>query len=214
MAIIASAKGGGQKQLPPAGTHLARCFAVCDLGTQLGEFQGKPKKARKCRIFFELPNEQAVFQEERGKEPFTVSKEFTLSLHKKAELRKVLESWRGRAFDEAELEKFDVAKLVGAPAIITIGHEPRKDGDGSFAKILNVAKLMAQMTNSMPPAISKAWCYEITMGRTSEQFQRLPDWLQEKIAGCEEWSKPAPGHDPEPAPVEGNTPDSEDDVPF
>src|SRR4051812_31403819 len=165
MPIIATAKGNGQRQLPPAGTHLARCYAVCDLGTQLGEFQGKPKKARKCRIFFELPNEQAVFNEGGHKEPFTVSKEFTLSLHKKAELRKVLESWRGRPFTDEELDKFDVAKLIGAPAIITISHEPRKDGEGNFAKILNVTKLMAQMTNSMPPALTPSWSYEIGMQR-------------------------------------------------
>ena len=208
MPIIATAKGGGQRQLPPAGTHLARCYAVCDLGTQLGEFQGKPKKARKCRIFFELPNEQAVFGEAGVKEPFTVSKEFTLSLHKKAELRKVLEGWRGRPFTDEELDKFDVAKLVGAPAIITIGHEARKDGEGNYSRILNVTKLMAQMTNSMPPAITQPWSYEIAMHR-NEIFNALPDWLQEKISKCEEWTKPAPSHDPEPAPIE-----AADDVPF
>lgn len=213
MAIIASAKGGtGERRLPPPGTHYARCFAVCDLGTQLGEFQGKPKKAHKCRIFFELPNEQAVFFEEKGKEPFTVSKEFTLSLHKKAELRKVLEGWRGRPFNEDELDKFDVAKLVAAPALITIGHEPRKDGEGSFAKILNVAKLMSEMVKSMPPAITPHWCYEIAMGR-NEAFSRLPDWLQEKIAKCEEWTKPAPSHDPNPSPVEPESTEDEN-LPF
>jgi hypothetical protein len=208
MPIIATSKGGGQRQLPPAGTHLARCYAVCDLGTQLGDFQGKPKRARKCRIFFELPNEQAVFSEDGRKEPFTVSKEFTLSLHKKAELRKVLESWRGRPFTDEELDKFDVAKLVGAAAIITIGHEARKDGEGNYARILNVTKLMAQMTNSMPPAITPQWSYEITMQR-NDIFKDLPDWLQEKISKCEEWTRPSPSHDPEPAPIE-----AADDVPF
>lgn len=209
MAIFATSKGGGERRLPPAGTHLARCFAVCDLGTQLGEFQGKPKKAHKCRIFFELPNEQEVFNEEKGKEPFTLSKEFTLSLHKKADLRKVLEGWRGRAFTDEELQKFDVSKLIGAPAMISITHELRKDGDGSFAKIVNVAKLMNGQ--QMPGPITKPWCYEITMGR-NQVWDSLHDWLKEKIAKCEEWTKPEPSHDPEPAEPVG--PDAEDDVPF
>ena len=206
MAIIATAKGGGQRTLPPIGTHLARCYAVCDLGTQPGDWKGKPKKTRRIRIFFELPNEQHIFDEARGREPFTISKEFTLSLRNKAELRKVLECWRGRAFTDEELDKFDVAKLIGVPAIISISHEPRKDGEGNYAKLLSVSRVMAGM--SVPPAIIKPWEFAIHMGR-NEVFETLPDWLCEKIEKCDEWTRPAPGHEPEP-PAETE----EEDVPF
>jgi hypothetical protein len=161
--IIATAKGGGQRQLPPAGTHIARCFSIIDIGTQNDSFQGKPKVARKVRIGFELPNEQAVFAEERGKKPFTISKEFTLSLHEKAGLRKTLEAWRGRAFTPQELDKFDLANLLGAPAMVTIGHERRKDGDGSFAKLLAVTSLPKGMP--APGPILKSVEYSIHMGR-------------------------------------------------
>jgi hypothetical protein len=206
MAIIATSKGG-QKALPSAGTHLARCYYVCDLGTQTTDWQGKPKKARKVRIGFELPNEQHIFDQARGKEPFTISKEYTLSLHTKAELRKVLESWRGRAFTDQELDKFDVAKLIGAPALISIAHEPRRDGEGNFAKLLTVSRPMKEM--NCPPAIMPAWEYSIHMGR-NEAFEALPDWLQEKVAKCDEWTKPSAGDDPTPA----QAPEAEDDVPF
>lgn len=210
MGIFATAKGGGQKQLPQPGTELARCYAVCDLGTQFSEAFNKV--ARKCRIYFELPNQQAVFDESRGKEPFTISKEFTLSLHKKAELRKVLESWRGRAFTDEELDKFDVTKLIGAPCMVSFVLEPRKDGDGQFVKLTGVQKVPAQFTAQMPPPIEKPWSYEISMGRNNT-FNNMPDWLREKIAQCEEWKKPAPGHDATPAAPVG-TELAADDVPF
>lgn len=208
MGIFASAKGGGERQLPPAGTHLARCYSIIDIGTQHDTFQGKPKTARKVRISFELPNEQAVFAEERGKEPFTISKEFTLSLHEKAGLRKTLEAWRGRAFTATELDKFDLANLIGAPAMITINHEKRKDGDGMFAKLIAVATLMKGQ--QMPPAILDPIEYSVHMGR-NEIFEALPDWLKEKIAKCAEWTKPAPA---EVGPTPGADTPEEDDVPF
>lgn len=206
MAIIATSKGGGQRKLPPAGTHLARCYSLIDIGTQEGTFQGEIKTARKVRVSFELPNEQEVFAEERGKEPFTISREFTLSLHEKAGLRKVLESWRGRAFTAEELQKFDLAKLIGQPAMISIGHEPKKDGSGNFAKLLTVSGVMKGM--SVPPAILKPIEYSVLQGR-DEVFNDLPDWLKEKISKCAEWTKPAPHEAEEPA-MAG----TDDDVPF
>lgn len=207
MPIIATSKGGGQRKLPPAGTHLARCYSLIDIGTQESTFQNEAKLTRKVRISFELPNEQEVFAEERGKEPFTISREFTLSLHEKAGLRKVLESWRGRAFNAQELEKFDLAKLIGQPAMISIGHEPKKDGSGNFAKLLTVSTLMKGMT--LPPAILKPIEYSVHQGR-DEVFHSLPDWLKEKIAKCAEWTQPAPSEAAEPA----QSPEAEDDVPF
>lgn len=211
MALMATAKGGGERTLPPAGTFLARCYAICDMGTQFSEWQGKPKKARKCRIFFELPTEKHVFLEEKGEEPFTMSKEFTLSLHAKAQLRKVLDTWRGKPFTEEELDGFDVTKLIGAPAMLTIGHEPRKDGEGDFAKILGIAKVMKGI--EVPPMIMKAWQFTLDMGQQSETFKALPEWLREKILDCEEWTEPVPANTPAATPPPGHEP-IDDEVPF
>lgn len=207
MPIIATNKGGTQRKLPPMGTHLARCYSLVDLGTHEEEFQGETKNRRKIRISFELPNEQEVFKEERGKEPFTITKEFTLSLHEKAGLRKTLEAWRGRAFTEKELDKFDVANLLGAPAMITIGHEPKKDGSGTFAKVLSVAALPKGMT--VPPAILTSIEYSVEMG-DNQVFRDLPDWLREKISKCQEWNKPSGASTPAAAAPQPE----EDDVPF
>jgi hypothetical protein len=34
--------GGGDFEQAPAGTHMARCVRIIDIGTQFGEYQGKP----------------------------------------------------------------------------------------------------------------------------------------------------------------------------
>ena len=60
----------------------------------------------------------------------------TLSLHKKAKLRSILESWRGKSFSESDLKDgFDLSKLLGQPCQIQIIHQNRKDGDGIYAKM-------------------------------------------------------------------------------
>ena len=37
---------GGDFQMPEPGTYLARCFRIVDIGTQYGEYQGKPTARR------------------------------------------------------------------------------------------------------------------------------------------------------------------------
>src|ERR1700761_9067656 len=111
MAIIASKNGGGDFELPPADQYAAVCYRVIDYGTQQTEWQGAVKHKRLILISWEL---DCKMSDDR---PFTVSKRYTLSLHEKADLRKDLESWRGRPFTIEEEEGFDVSKLIGAPCL-------------------------------------------------------------------------------------------------
>jgi hypothetical protein len=41
------------------GSHMAICYGFVDLGTQDYSYQGEPKKARMCRIMWELHGEDA-----------------------------------------------------------------------------------------------------------------------------------------------------------
>ena len=53
------ADSGGKEFTPaPVGNHPARCIGIIDLGTQTGEWQGKPLVRRQCVLQWELPNEQ------------------------------------------------------------------------------------------------------------------------------------------------------------
>src|SRR5438067_5017864 len=122
MSLIATRNSGGSFQLPPEGNHLARCIRVIDLGTQTDAYNGKPKKHHRVMIGWELPEEKAVFDEERGEEPFLVSKEYTLSLNERANLLHDLESWRGKGFSEAELDAFDISQLLGVVCMVNVIH--------------------------------------------------------------------------------------------
>lgn len=109
------AKGDFEKA--PAGTHVAVCFRIIDLGTQHEEYQGEEHVRSKVLISWELPGETMA-----DGRPFAVSRFYTNSLHEKSALRKDLEAWRGRAFTEAELQGFDLAKVLGVPCLVAVTH--------------------------------------------------------------------------------------------
>ena len=77
-------------------------------------YSGKTKKQHKVNIIWQIEEKR-----DDGKF-FTPRKRYTLSLHEKASLRKDLESWRGRAFNDDELAGFDLENLLGAPAMICV----------------------------------------------------------------------------------------------
>lgn len=115
----ATDSGSGTFEQAPTGTHVARCYKLIDLGTQLREFQGESKKSRQFIMGWELPGELMTTGEYAG-QPFTVSKFYTLSLHEKATLRAHLKSWRGRDFTPAELEGFDLKNLLGKACMVSV----------------------------------------------------------------------------------------------
>ena len=111
--------GGGDFEQPPVGTAIARCIKIIDIGTQKGEWQGKATIKRQCVIGWELPTELMTDGEYQGK-PFTVSRFYTASLGEKANLRKDLENWRGRAFTDQELGGFDSKNIIGKPCMLSL----------------------------------------------------------------------------------------------
>ena len=143
MGIIAKA---GPTFVPaPEGQFPAVCADVVDLGMVTTEWNGSKRTAHKIRIVF-LISEQT----DDGR-PFTVSQLFTLSLSEKANLRKFLESWRGRAFTAAELtDGFDIEKLLGADALVQIVHAQK--GDKVYANIATIMKAMKGMDKVTIPS--------------------------------------------------------------
>ncbi len=129
-----SKDSGGNFTPAPAGTHVARCIKLIDLGTQTGEYQGKPTVRNQVLVMWELPNE--LMDTDDGKKPFVASKFYTNSLHEKASLRADLEAWRGKQFNEEELESFDLMSVLTKPCMLSI---VGKDGGGT--KIASVAAL-------------------------------------------------------------------------
>ena len=202
MPLMAREGEARQKQLPPAGTHVARCYSVIDLGTQDGAFGSR----HKVRVTWELPEEKAVFKEEDGPQPFVLSKEYTLSLFEKANLRHDLEAWRGKEFTAEELKGFDIFSLLGVPCMLTVVHKTTPAGK-TFANVQGVGKMPKGVP--CPPQINESVQFEITDGR-SIAFERMPRWLQEKIEASEEWDEfPEPPED-----LDDKNTDNDTQIPF
>lgn len=178
------AKGENVKSFDPvpAGIHAAICTAVFDLGTQYSEkFQ---KSSRKVLVQWELPAHRIVLNDkDTGEErnlPMATSKQYTLSLHEKATLRKELEGWRGKAFAVEELEGFDILKLLGVNCQVQIIHN--KTETGTYANV-----------NAVFPLPKDQWKEPENPLRffSFDEDHLLPDgvpnWIVEIIHKSEEW---------------------------
>ena len=183
MSIIAENKGGNFK-LIDAGVYPARCYSMIELGTQTTEFNGESKVSRQVNITWELPTEKAVFHEERGEEPYVVSKTYNLSMHEKATLRKDLESWRGQGFTDDEAKSFDITKLIGKPCQISIIHKKSPDGLKTYANLSSITPVMKGVT--VPDQINPSKVLEF-QDFNWQIFKDLPEWLREKIVKSPEY---------------------------
>jgi hypothetical protein len=141
----ASEGGNGSFEQPPVGTYAARCVRLIDLGTQHGEYEGKATVRNQVLVSWELPTELMQNGEFSGK-PFMVSRFYTNSLGEKANLRKDLEAWRGRAFNGEELDGFDLMNILGKACMLSLIH------DRDRTKVSGVMALPKGM--SVPEAIN------------------------------------------------------------
>ncbi|HUX57100.1 MAG TPA: hypothetical protein VMV77_09005 [Bacteroidales bacterium] len=185
MAIYAEKKDGENFIQIEPGTYMARCYSMIQIGTIETEFEGKKKKAHKVSITWELPDELAVFNEDKGPEPFVVSKTYTLSMHEKATLRHDLESWRGKGYTEEEARKFDITKLLGQPCILSVIHQPGiTDSSKNYVKVTSISKLMKGQ--ECPPQINpmRVLSYDTF---DWEVFESLSDYMKDKIKSSDEF---------------------------
>jgi hypothetical protein len=165
-------------QLPPIGVHPARCVGVVDVGTQTSKYyEGRRPKVV---ITFELPNELAVFVEERGEEPFHQSSIYTNSLGDRSNLYRDIVAWQGKgAVDKL---RDDLGILVGAACLLNITHEDTPNGTRS--KIVGITPVPKGTV--VPAQISPSLTYSISDGVAGGRYDELPSWIQKMILESEE----------------------------
>ncbi len=135
MPIIATAGDSKTFEPPPAGVHQAVCVDVVDLGLLKVSYGGKEKEQHKIYLTWQI-------EEEDGTRALAF-KRYTLSLHEKANLRKDLESWRGRPFTDEESHGFDVEKLLDANCQINIQHAV--SNGKTYANVVSIMPLARGM---------------------------------------------------------------------
>lgn len=180
--MIIKAESNGNYDPAPAGNHKARCVSIIDLGTQEINWQGQIKYQKKVRITWELPEETKVFKEENGEQPYLLSKVYTISLGEKANLRKDLESWRGAALTQQELNAFELESILDKPCMLQVIH--REYNDKMYANISSVAGLPKGVT--MPERITDLKLFELK-NPDQKVFDSLSDFIKEKIKKSPEY---------------------------
>lgn len=137
----ATAKDSGGNFTPhPEGQYAMLCVDVVNLGVNVESFPGQePREVAKVALVFASGERQAD-------ESLTlVTTEMTLSANEKANLRKFLESWRGKSYTAEQAEAgLPVNKLYGQSALVSIEQILTRKGR-KFAKIASIGPLPKSM---------------------------------------------------------------------
>lgn len=216
MSLIAKDKGGADDWEPiSAGIHQGICIALWDLGHQTSQRFGN--EYPKIALLFETPDEMIEFQDQSTGQMVTMPKVasmlLTRSLHKKANMRSLLEGWRGRPFTPAELSGFDLRNIVGKCCTLQIFHEQRDDGT-----VNHRIKSIFPWPKGQPP-IKPA--HELIIYDIDDPVipEKTPDWVKTFIANSREHRqryRPDPSNPYDSPPQDGTTgkDDFDDDIPF
>lgn len=202
MGLIASDTGSGQSFDPVSeGMHHGICYGVIDLGTHYNERFGN--RAHKIVIIWELP-EQRIDIDQDGKTvnlPRVMSKQYTLSLHEKAILRKHLQSWRSKAFTPEELEGFDITKLFKVNCNLQVIHN--KKNDKVYANIETITPLPKGQPSQAPENDILFFSFEDDV----DIPEKTPNWIKDIIRASDEWQGKASS-------TEGDYIPDDKDIPF
>lgn len=107
----------------PEGLHTAVCCDVVDLGLVTNQWGTQHKVSIRWQL-------DATMADGRR---YVVAQRYTASLHKKANLRRDLETWRGQRFTEEERRGFDLELLLGVSCQLQIIHNTT--GEQTYANV-------------------------------------------------------------------------------
>jgi len=178
------------RELIPEDSYHVICYAVYDLGTHKADWQGSEYLRHEIVLIFEVPDQRIEYKKD-GEDlegPKAISKRYTFSMGEKANLRKDMETWRGKAFNNLEAADFDFEKLVGANAIIQVMHKEKKNGD-KYAYIGSITKLL-KGTDLRHPENKKSFFsfYSPYVDEDGFHFpDNMPDWVQGVIKESDEY---------------------------
>jgi hypothetical protein len=147
----ALAKAGDKTySLSPEGQWQFVCVDGISLGLHANPSFGN-KLEEKYALIFQIDETNP----DTGKR-FELAQRFTLTMGKKANLRKFLGQWRGRSYTEDEAKAgAPLAALEGANGFVVIEHKLSKDGEKTYASILSVSPLPQGTKKIVPVGYSR-----------------------------------------------------------
>jgi hypothetical protein len=129
-------------------------------------------------------------------------------MNEKANLRKDLESWRGKGFTETEADSFDITKLLGVACLLNVIHKAGKNGN-TYAVVSGISPVPKGMT--CPKQENPT--FELSYSNWDDKkFALLPEFIKEKMQQTSEFKAIVEGEQP---PI-GDEPVQDDDsgLPF
>ena len=181
-------KGKNQTEVEPLtpGYYPAVCYGVVVTGTHYDTFNNKSKT--ECIVLWELPTETFTVDGEEIRK--TLSERYTFSLTN-SNLRKALESWRGKPFTEEELDGFSLSKIIGANCGLTVINKVAKSTGKAFPKIQAVTPLDKRLFSIQDMAHEPLW-FNICDSRFDlDLIDELPNWIAEAIKSSDEYNAKA-----------------------
>jgi hypothetical protein len=178
------------------GIYHATCFRMVDLGTQDNTYKGETNKKLQVRLDFEItealdPDTNQVLMAD-GR-PFGVGKEYTASLFESANLRKDLESWRGKSFTQEELDSLELTDFLGCTVKIEVGlTQQTAEFAGGNPKIMRLSEPRngTEQVATVNPQVAfdmSVYCDEFNGNSNANSkamcdvFEDIPAYLQKKV---------------------------------
>ncbi|MDP6651055.1 MAG: hypothetical protein QGF90_02920 [Gammaproteobacteria bacterium] len=205
----------GNFELLPEATHLAVCDMIVNLGLQPSVWSGKTSFKPKVYFRWQVPAKRITIDDKDL--PMVIGSTYTLSLSEKANLRRDVETWLGRALTIPEVAgEFELDSLLGKACQVSVTHNKKEDR--TYA---NVAAVIALPDGIPAPLLEGESLLFNSTTETPGVYEKLRPWLQEKINS----TMPAPGPDRHGVPYQGHeqnmqaeldkaNSDFEDDIPF
>ena len=165
---VVTAKQTGVEFTPhPEGQFAMTCVDVIDLGERVKSFKGtNPYLAHTCMLVFQSgeANEAGTLHE--------VSKEFTVSMGKKANLRAFLGAWRGKSYTAKQARKgVELHKMVGQHALVSVEHNVAQSSGRTYANIGSISPLPKGLTPPDLPAWERPAFFAERIARYAEEAE-------------------------------------------
>lgn len=177
-----------------AGTHLARCSAIIDLGTHTEvarSVSGAPATTassaggtakRKVLLTFTLFAQDGSTQR--------LSRQFTLSCDVRSSLSKFLTPWLGTAWKHplpgTKLASLKVSGIAEQPCLLVL-QSSEATNPRTGQPYLNIASASPLIAGLDVPTLKWPASLFSLKAPNREVFQQLPAWIQAKIRASHEW---------------------------
>ena len=176
MEFIAKSEGNSSIPKLENGVYTAISSMMIDIGGQRSTLDNNIR--RKFIMVWNIVGEFVEVNKE--KLPRVMSKEYTLSINEKSNLRKDLQAWRGQAFTEEELQGFNLLTVMNKPCQLQIINEEKNGKNYN-----NISAIMALPKGMKVDPLEETVVFITNNPETWVNYEKIPKWIREKIKKSE-----------------------------